>query len=80
MNQQNINTDISALPPEAQRQIIDFIDFLKTRYIKCRPCKKTTRSKITSEPFIGIWEGRADMGDSSKWVRDARGSEWGGAS
>jgi hypothetical protein len=80
MKQQNINTDISALPPEAQRQVVDFINFLKKRYVKIRPRKKTTRDKITSEPFIGIWEGRTDMRDSSKWVRSARESEWGGAS
>ena len=34
MGQQNINNDIATLPPEAQQQVFDFIDFLKIRYKK----------------------------------------------
>ena len=77
MEPQNINNDISTLPPEAQRQVIDFIAFLKTRYREIRPGKKTACNKISNEPFIGIWDGRKDMKDSSQWVRNTRESEWG---
>ncbi len=77
MGQQNINADISTLPPEAQRQVFDFIEFLKIRYRRIRPGKKAVRNKIANEPFIGIWEGREDMKDSSKWIRSIRESEWG---
>lgn len=79
MEPQNINNDIATLPPEAQRQVFDFIEFLKKRYKRSRPGKKAVRNKIASEPFIGIWEGREDMKDSSKWVRSTRESEWGGS-
>jgi len=78
MEPENINNDISTLPPEAQRQVFDFIDFLKIRYKRIQPNKKTSRNKIANEPFIGIWEGRKDMRDSNKWVRSTRESEWGG--
>ena len=77
MGAQNINNDISTLPPEAQRQVFDFIEFLKIRYRRIRPGKKAVRNKIANEPFIGIWEGRKDMKDSSQWVRSTRESEWG---
>jgi hypothetical protein len=77
MEPHNINNDIATLPPEAQRQVFDFIEFLKIRYKRIRPGKKAVRSKIANEPFIGIWEGRKDMKDSSQWVRSARDSEWG---
>jgi len=77
MEPQNINNDISTLPPEAQRQVLDFIEFLKIRYQRIRPDKKAVRNKIANEPFIGIWEGRKDMRDSNKWVRSTRESEWG---
>ena len=77
METQNINNDIANLPPEAQRQIFDFIEFIKVRYPQKHPTKKTTRNKIIQEPFIGIWEGRNDMNDSSQWVNNLRKTEWG---
>lgn len=77
MGSQNINNDISSLPPEAQQQVFDFIEFLKIRYKRNRQCKKPAcNKKIANEPFIGIWEGRKDMRDSNKWVRNTRESEW----
>ncbi|MDA3791616.1 MAG: hypothetical protein PF503_24355 [Desulfobacula sp.] len=79
MGQQNIDYDISTLPPEAQRQVFDFIEFLKIRYKRIPKGEKVIQNKIANEPFIGIWEDRKDMGDSNKWVRNSRESEWGGA-
>ena len=76
MEPDKIFNDISSLPPEAQRQIADFILFLKTRYKK--PNKTARRDKIINDPFIGIWKDREDMKDSSKWLRNVRESEWGG--
>ena len=76
MEIQNINSDIATLPPEAQRQVFDFIAFLKNRYKIDRPVKKAVRNKIASDSFIGIWEGRKEMKDSSQWVRNVRKTEW----
>jgi len=76
MEPEKIYNDISNLPPEAQRQVADFISFLKTRYKK--PQKTASRNNISNDPFIGIWKDRDDMKDSSKWVRNLRASEWGG--
>ena len=79
MEVRNISNDIATLPPEAQRQVFDFVSFLKNRYKKNRPVKKEVRDKIASEPFIGIWEDREEMKDSSQWVRNTRAGEWGGS-
>lgn len=74
MEPRNINKDIANLPPEAQQQVLDFIELLKIRYKKSRPVKKITRNKIANESFIGIWEDRKEMNDSAKWVRSTRES------
>jgi mRNA-degrading endonuclease RelE of RelBE toxin-antitoxin system len=68
--------DITSLPPEAQKQVSDFIAFLKTRYGTVAR-KKTKRIKLEEEPFVGMWKDREDMKDSAKWVRELRQREWG---
>ena len=77
MEQEKIFDDISNLPPEAQRQVVDFIEFLRTRYKKSQPEKQTKRINLVNEPFIGIWKDREDMNNSSKWLRNVRTAEWG---
>jgi hypothetical protein len=75
MEPDKIYNDISNLPPEAQRQVFDFISFLKTRYKRNQ--KTVRRNNIGNDPFIGIWKDRDDMKDSNKWVRNLRATEWG---
>jgi len=74
MIEENISREFAALPPEARRQVVDFIDFLKTRYADVR---HEGESDLSEEPFIGMWRDREDMRDSSAWVRNIRNSEWG---
>jgi hypothetical protein len=76
MNQQKLLQDVASLPPLAQQEAIDFIAFLKQRYIR-HPVSKNKLSSIDTEPFIGMWKNRADMSDSSAWVRNLRQNEWG---
>ena len=73
----NITQDVASLPPEAQRQVIDFVSFLKTRYSAWQSIKNTTRTPLADEPFIGMWREREDMQDSAAWVSDLRRREWG---
>ena len=81
MEQDKIYNEISNLPPEAQRQVTDFIAFLRTRYKKRSQTPKMVKgNNILNEPFIGIWKDRDDMKDSGKWLRNIRRSEWGGTS
>jgi hypothetical protein len=72
MNLAELIGDISSLPPEAQKEVIDFVAFLKTRY----PIPKNRNSTSSEEPFIGMWKDRKDMQDSTAWVRDLRRKEW----
>jgi hypothetical protein len=76
MEAANIVREIASLPPEAQKQVMDFIAFLKTRHPTTLPVRKTRRTKLADEPFIGMWQDREDMQDSSAWVRSLRQREW----
>ncbi|MDO9129455.1 MAG: DUF2281 domain-containing protein [Anaerolineales bacterium] len=66
---------IASLPPEAQKQIQDFVAFLKARY-PATPSAKTKRTRLADEPFISMWRDRKDMQDSIAWVRQLRQREW----
>ena len=78
MNTQTVMEGFSSLPPDAQQQVADFIDFLKVRYQKAKPAKKkVVRAALAQEAFIGMWRERKDMQDSSQWVRELRRKEWG---
>ena len=77
METTKIAEEIKSLPVEAQREVIDFVFFLKTRYPVWRTIKKDRHAKLTDEPFIGMWRERKDMRDSVAWVKDLRQREWG---
>jgi hypothetical protein len=69
--------EISSLPPEAMRQLEDFIFFLRERYRDSTP-RSTPAPDLESEAFVGMWRDREDMSDSSAWVRSVRESHWRG--
>ncbi len=68
--------EINSLPLEAQRQIEDFISFLRERY-KSAPPKIVSTSDLETEAFVGMWRDREDMRDNSAWVRNVRETHWG---
>jgi hypothetical protein len=71
-----IAEEIKSLPVEAQREVLDFVAFLKMRYPVWRTIGKDKQTKFTDEPFIGMWRGREDMRDSVAWVKSLRQREW----
>jgi len=73
----NVIREFDSLPPEAQKQVLDFIAFLQTRYQSTAKERVKTKTSIAEEKFVGIWRNRADMQDSSSWVREIRSTEWG---
>jgi hypothetical protein len=77
MDTDKIIDEISSLPPAAQRQVKDFVAFLRTRYRKPGNERPDPNTDITKEAFIGIWKDREDMKDSVKWLRETRTNEWG---
>jgi len=66
--------DIKSLPPEAQKEVRDFVAFLKTRYALVP--RRAKRTPLEKEPFVGLWKERAEMRDSVRWVRTLRETEW----
>jgi hypothetical protein len=58
MMQKNISHEFAAFPPEARRQLVDFMDFLKARYADVRHARK---SDLSDEPSIGMWRDSEDM-------------------
>lgn len=76
MKQEKIVREFTALSPELQTQVMDFIAFLRTRYKIEAVGKPAKRTKLSDEPFIGVWRNRKDMQDSTTWVREMRQKEW----
>jgi hypothetical protein len=69
---------LEALPPEAQRQVADFIAFLHVHSQRSSLPRHSRKSALAEEPFVGLWEDRQDLGDdSTAWVRHVRQQEWG---
>ena len=76
MKQEEILREFLSLPPEDQRQVEDFIAFLRERGRRSQSIEKPESSNLARDSFIGIWRDREDMQDSSAWVRNAREHEW----
>jgi hypothetical protein len=70
-----LTKDIEALPVDGQRQVIDFVNFIKTKYgNKSRIRPKSL--ELSKDPFIGMWQDRDDIPDSTEWVRTIRKTQW----
>ena len=76
METAKIVREMASLPPDARKQVIDFVAFLKARYSSASITKKVKQTKLTNEPFIGMWRTRKDLKDSTAWVRSLRQREW----
>ena len=74
MDTEKIINEIKALPPHAQKEVADFIDFLKMRH--CRSPSRENVGAISEDPFIGIWREREDLADSGVWLKNVRKAEW----
>ncbi|MBH8550843.1 hypothetical protein I8751_00230 [Nostocaceae cyanobacterium CENA357] len=76
MTQQELLNEFLSLPAEAQRQVIDFIAFLRQRYSVVEPNSQSPDFDLTNDSFIGMWRDRQDLTDSTAWVRGVRENEW----
>ena len=75
MAQRDVMEKFRALPPEAQQQVLDFMASLAGRYRLVERSKP--KRKLSEEKFVGIWRERADLENSTGWVRNVRRTEWG---
>jgi hypothetical protein len=76
MTHEEFLKEFNSLPPEGQRQVASFIAFLREQYRRSQSSKETETSDIAQDSFIGMWQDREDMQDSSVWVRGIREREW----
>ncbi|MFW9263985.1 hypothetical protein [Nostoc sp. CALU 546] len=76
MTQQELFNEFLSLPAEAQRQVIDFIAFLRQKYAVVEPASKSPDIDLINDSFIGMWSDRQDLTDSTAWVRGVRENEW----
>jgi hypothetical protein len=76
MTQEEILRQIASLPPEGQQQVVDFIAFLHQRYGLLTQARESHPSDLAQDSFIGMWQDREEMQDSSAWVRSNREHEW----
>ncbi|MBE9008960.1 DUF2281 domain-containing protein [Pseudanabaenaceae cyanobacterium LEGE 13415] len=75
---------LKALSPERQQEVLDFIEFLQQKdqsKTTDSSSNQTTslddaKSDWSSDPFFGIWRDRADLTDSSAWVKQIRQQHW----
>jgi hypothetical protein len=75
MTQQELLNEFFSLPPEAQRQVMSFIAFLRHNYALTEPSFPTQDVDLVNHPFIGMWRDRQDLANSTAWVRHLRESE-----
>ncbi|MDZ7959828.1 MAG: hypothetical protein RMY34_18425 [Aulosira sp. DedQUE10] len=76
MTQQELLNEFLSLPAEAQRQVLDFIAFMRQRYAVVEPIAESGDFDLTNDSFIGMWCERQDLADSTVWVRNIRENEW----
>jgi hypothetical protein len=76
MDQDQLWRELKSLPPSAQREVMDFIAFLRERYKPFSQDNKSRKTNLADEPFLGMWRNRKDLADSSTWVRNTRKREW----
>ena len=76
MEYQDIWQQFTTLPPHAQALVADFIASLKQRYNQSQSLEQPKQNDWKSDPFIGLWQDRQDIQDSTQGVRSTRSSEW----
>jgi hypothetical protein len=76
MSNEDVLSQFNSLPPEGQRQVIDFIASLRRQYSSSQVTDNRASLQLTQEGFIGMWRDREDMQDSTAWVRNSREREW----
>lgn len=70
-----LSEKIEQLPPEARKQVQEYIEFLYERYVQKEKSKKSTQ--LSENPFFGKWKDRPEMKNATEWVKKVRDSQWG---
>jgi len=76
MSKHDILSQFDSLPPDAQREVMDFIAFLRERHGPAHAIGKRKPRALSKQQFVGMWRGREDLKDSAEWVRTQQQREW----
>jgi hypothetical protein len=77
MTHQQLIDEYTSLPDEAQRQVADFVAFLRQRHKTVQSVQQSPVTGLENEAFIGMWRDHPDLKESTAWVRRTRTEEWG---
>ena len=72
MEMTNVWRQFDALSPAAKRQVAEFIAFLSTRGKRRSSVGAVAAKPLDEEGFVGIWNDREELADSTEWVRRLR--------
>lgn len=73
--EQQISQQAQGLPEAAQREVLHFIEFIRSRYPAAKPAAKPARKHKISwseTPLYGLWQDREEMTDPADYVRRLR--------
>ncbi|PSF34477.1 hypothetical protein C7H19_18790 [Aphanothece hegewaldii CCALA 016] len=72
MNTQLINSLVNIINSLSQEEK----HLLDIQLKKTSEAKEVQPLRMKNEPFVGMWQEREDLKDSTEWVRQLRHSEW----
>ncbi len=75
MEKERVWSEFEALSEKDQQRVADFIFSLREENATSDSNGGKPPS-LKEEPFVGMWLGRADMTDSSVWLRELRERAW----
>ncbi len=77
--EQQITKQARGLPENAQREVLHYIEFIRSRYTSVKPHSKTIpkhKPRWSDTPLYGLWQDRTDMTDPTAYVRHLRRSRF----
>ena len=69
--EQQISQQAQGLPEAAQREVLHFIEFIRSRYPAAKPARECKVS-WSETPLYGLWQDREEMADPADYVRRLR--------
>ncbi len=76
MRRESLARELEDLPPAAQKEVLEFVAFLRERHKAPSRATRVKRRDLALEPFVGMWRDRKDMATSADWVRKVRRTHW----
>ncbi len=78
MTYQELVAEIKQLPAEEQLALLaEVAQSLRAGVVQSRTNQNVQPTgKLADDPFVGMWQDRDDLADSTQWLREIRAQEW----